>query len=335
MYEKLKSEPALIRLVSRLKNQGKKIVTYNGSFDLLHAGHLRSLKEAKKQGDVLIILLNSDKSVKIYKGPFRPIIPEDERALMLEALSCVDYVTLFDDITPMRILEHIRPDIHCNGSDWGKDCVEREVVERNRGRVHILQWSPGLSTTNLMKRIVELSGKNAPRAVFIDRDGTINNNQEGYIHKKEDFQFAHSAIPALQKLSRTDYNIIIISNQSGVGRGYYTKKDADKLFAWMKKELKKKKIRIDAVYCCPHHPNEKCECRKPKIGLLLKAAKDFGLSLSKSWMVGNEEKDVGAGREANIQTIKIGARLLRTSKIGPHHYAKNLLEAARIIVSNS
>ncbi len=335
MRGKLKGERALVALVQRLKRQGKTIVTYNGSFDLFHAGHMRSLQEAKKQGDVLIILLNSDKSVKLYKGPSRPIVSEEERAEMLEALFCVDYVTLFDDITPIRILENIRPDVHCNGSDWGRDCVEREAVERHGGRIHVLKWIPGRSTSSLLKRIREVSSTPDVKAVFLDRDDTINDNGKGYIHRKEDFRFLPSVIPSLRRLSMTDYKIIVISNQSGIGRGYYTKKDADALFAWLKKELKKQGVRVDAIYYCPHTAEDKCSCRKPEIGLLLRASKDFGLNLSKSWMVGDEEKDIRAGRLANAKTILIGGKMSRSAKLQPHHRASNMKEAVDIILSDT
>ena len=101
----------------------------NGSFDVLHVGHVRCLREAREQGDVLIAALNSDASIRSYKGKVRPIVPQEERAEMLAALSSVDYVVLFDDINPKPIIAEIRPDVHCNGADWGPGCIEREVVE--------------------------------------------------------------------------------------------------------------------------------------------------------------------------------------------------------------
>lgn len=335
MHGKLKNESALFALVKRLKRQGKTIVTINGSFDLLHAGHIRSLKEAKRQGDALVVLLNSDRSVKLYKGPSRPIVPEEERAEMLEALSCVDYVTLFDDITPIRILENIRPDVHCNGSDWGRDCVEREAVEKYGGRIHVLKWTSGRSTSSLLKRIQVASSTPDVKAVFLDRDGTINENRDGYIFKKKDIRFLPSVIPALRKLSKSDYKIIVVANQSGIGRGYYTKKQADALFAWLRKELKKQGVRVDAIYYCPHAAQEKCSCRKPEIGLFLKASQDFGLNLSKSWMVGNEEKDILAGRFANTKTVLVGGSMPRSAKIRPQRHASNMKEAVDIILSDT
>ena len=114
-----------VKLAQELKTQGKIVITYNGSFDILHAGHVRAIHEAKHKGDVLIILLNSDKSIRSYKGPNRPIIPEQDRAEMLAALEDVDHVVLFNEINPSNLLAQIKPNIHCKSPDWGKDWVER------------------------------------------------------------------------------------------------------------------------------------------------------------------------------------------------------------------
>ena len=152
---KLKSQKQIIEIVKGLKRKNKKIVTYNGSFDILHLGHIKSLQEAKKQGDILIVPLNSDKSIKAYKSPKRPIIPQAQRAQTLAALSCVDYVVIFNEVNPLKILDKIKPDIHCNGADYGENCIEKDVVEKNGGKIHILKWVPGLSTSKIIKKILD------------------------------------------------------------------------------------------------------------------------------------------------------------------------------------
>lgn len=153
---KLKNQKSIVEIVRKLKGQGKKIVTYNGSFDILHLGHIKSLQEAKKQGDILIVPLNSDKSIKVYKSPKRPIIPQAQRAQTLAALSCVDYVVIFNEVDPIKILGKIKPDIHCNGADYGKNCIEKDVVEKNGGKIHILKWLPGLSTSKIIQKILDV-----------------------------------------------------------------------------------------------------------------------------------------------------------------------------------
>jgi D-beta-D-heptose 7-phosphate kinase / D-beta-D-heptose 1-phosphate adenosyltransferase len=140
----------LAGLVARLRQSGKRIVTINGSFDLLHAGHLHILREASKQGDVLIVGLNSDSSVRAYKGPTRPILTQRDRAEMLLALRWVDFVHVFDELVPMPFLEETRPDVHVNGAEYGEECIEAATVTRLGGRLHIVERIAGLSTTELI-----------------------------------------------------------------------------------------------------------------------------------------------------------------------------------------
>lgn len=330
--DKLKTQKEIIQIVKKLKKQGKKTVALSGSFDILHSGHIKSLKEAKRQGDVLILLLNSDKSIKNYKGPNRPINPQKERIEVLSALEPIDYLVLFDEITPKEILTKIQPDIFCQGKDWGKNCVEREVVEKYGGKVYVLKWQKGLSTTQLIEKILAVYSKLSVKAVFLDRDGTINVNQPTYLHRIEDFKFIPKVIPALKKLSKTDYKIIILTNQSGISRGYFKEEDLKKLHNWLLKFLRKKGIKIEKIYYCPHHPEDNCFCRKPKIGMLLQAVKDFDISLNESWVIGDDERDVIMARNANIKSIKIGEAMPKDLKLKPNFYAKNLFEAVDIIL---
>jgi D-beta-D-heptose 7-phosphate kinase/D-beta-D-heptose 1-phosphate adenosyltransferase len=146
----------LAPLAKRLRAQGKRLVTLNGSFDLLHAGHLYILEEAKAQGDILIVGLNSDASVKRYKSKDRPIIPEAERAKMLSGLRCVDYVHVFDEDTPLAFLEEVKPEVHVNGSEYGADCIEAPLIKLHGGRIHIVEKIPGLSTSQILDRIQNL-----------------------------------------------------------------------------------------------------------------------------------------------------------------------------------
>lgn len=140
----------LAQLAATLRAKGKRIVTTNGSFDILHNGHLYILSEARQRGDVLIVGLNSDSSVKSYKGADRPIVTERRRAEMLLALRMVDYVHIFDESDPIAFLKEINPDVHVNGSEYGENCIESETVRRGGGVVHIVNRIPGLSTSGLV-----------------------------------------------------------------------------------------------------------------------------------------------------------------------------------------
>lgn len=141
---------ALAMLAATLRGKGKRIVTVNGSFDVLHNGHLYILNEARQRGDVLIVGLNSDASVRSYKGPNRPVVPERRRAEMLLALRMVDYVHIFEESDPIAFLKEVNPDVHVNGSEYGEQCIESETVRRAGGRLHIVDRIPGFSTTGVL-----------------------------------------------------------------------------------------------------------------------------------------------------------------------------------------
>ncbi|WP_213157220.1 adenylyltransferase/cytidyltransferase family protein [Parachlamydia sp. AcF125] len=142
--------------ISALRKTGKTIVTLNGSFDLLHAGHLQILFEASQMGDYLIVALNTDRSIQTYKNPLRPIIPLHYRIEMMAALEFVDAVTWFDETDPRNILSKIKPDVHVNGSEYGMDCIEAEVVKAHGGRIHIVDLVPGLSTSQIVQKIAAI-----------------------------------------------------------------------------------------------------------------------------------------------------------------------------------
>jgi|SRR3989339_51971 len=328
--KKIISQKQAALLLAKLKKNGKKIVALSGSFDLLHSGHVVSLSEAKKQGDVLVVLLNSDESIRKYKGANRPIVKQNYRAHLLGALEAVDFIVLFDDLNPKKILAKLQPNIYCNGKDWGKNCVEAPVIKKYGGKIHVLRWTPGLSTSAVIKSIIKMSEKPEQKAIFLDRDGTINLDKNGYTYKIADFKLAPTVLTALKRLSKTDYKIIIITNQSGLGRKYYTEKDLHKLHRFMWEKFTKAGIRLDHIYYCPHLPQNNCACRKPKPGMLLQAVKDFGISLHHSWLIGDDDKDVILGREANVKTIKIGKNT--KNQIKPLHTVKTLNQAADIIL---
>jgi D-glycero-beta-D-manno-heptose 1-phosphate adenylyltransferase len=142
--------------VAALRQQGKTIATLNGSFDLMHAGHLAIIFEASKVADILIVALNTDKSIQQYKSPSRPIIPLSYRLQMMAALGFVSYVTWFDETDPKQILSLIQPDVHVNGVEYGENCIEAEVVKRHGGRIHLVDRIPSLSTTEIINKIKSL-----------------------------------------------------------------------------------------------------------------------------------------------------------------------------------
>lgn len=139
--------------VAQIRKNGLSISTLNGSFDLLHAGHLYILFEASKTADILIVALNTDASIKRYKSPLQPFIPLPQRVQLMAALAFVDYVTWFDETDPRHILNQIKPDVHVNGAEYGENCIEAETVKLNGGKIHLVDRIPGLATSQIVKKI--------------------------------------------------------------------------------------------------------------------------------------------------------------------------------------
>jgi len=152
--EKLKEE------LDRLRKEGKKTIFTNGCFDILHVGHARYLQEAKKIGDILVVAINSDSSVRAIKGEKRPIIPEDERAEMVASLGSVDYVTIFHESTPLELIEYLQPHVIVKGGDWTEEkAVGRESVKKLGGTVVIVPEIRGASTSGIIEKITKIYSK--------------------------------------------------------------------------------------------------------------------------------------------------------------------------------
>jgi D-glycero-beta-D-manno-heptose 1-phosphate adenylyltransferase len=151
---KVVSQDELVRLTAQDKRHGRRVVFTNGCFDLLHPGHVRCLSQARALGDVLVVAVNSDASVRGNKGLGRPLVPQQDRAEVVAALSSVDYVAIFDEPTPRSLIARLLPDVLVKGADWGRyDIAGREEVEGAGGRVVSIDLAPGYSTTNLLEKI--------------------------------------------------------------------------------------------------------------------------------------------------------------------------------------
>jgi D-beta-D-heptose 7-phosphate kinase/D-beta-D-heptose 1-phosphate adenosyltransferase len=152
--DKLKTLDELVPLLRQARAEGQKVVFTNGCFDLLHRGHLHLLREAKALGNLLVVALNSDRSVKQLKGPSRPVMGEADRAELIASLAMVDYVLLFDDVDPCRLLRRLEPDILVKGGDYQIDTVVgAEIVERSGGTVAVIPFLQGFSTTEIIERM--------------------------------------------------------------------------------------------------------------------------------------------------------------------------------------
>jgi D-glycero-D-manno-heptose 1,7-bisphosphate phosphatase len=142
------------------------------------------------------------------------------------------------------------------------------------------------------------------KALFVDRDGVIN-VEKNYLHRQEDFEFIDGVFDALRHFQDNGFLLVVITNQSGIGRGYYGEDDFQKLTAWMIEEFARNGVKIAKVYHCPHTENEVCECRKPSPGMILAAKEEFDIDLASSWLIGDKESDVEAGQNAAVGTLVI------------------------------
>lgn len=146
----------IAEFVRNIQKSGKTVVATNGCFDILHVGHVRYLQKSKSFGDYLIVLLNSDKSVRLIKGEGRPINNENDRAELLTALNCVDYIVLFDEMSPRDLLDEIKPDVYTKGADYSMDNLpEADIMKKNGIKVEFIDFVPGKSTTSMINKIKE------------------------------------------------------------------------------------------------------------------------------------------------------------------------------------
>lgn len=170
------------------------------------------------------------------------------------------------------------------------------------------------------------------KAIFLDRDGVLNRDS-GYLYKIEDWQWLPGALAGLRLFKEAGYSLIVASNQSGIGRGYYSKDQLDSLENWLNNELQSVGCPIDAWYYCPHLPEAGCLCRKPLPGMLLKAAKDLNIDLPRSWMLGDKISDVEAGLAAGCRAGLIGPRIESALFARPDVFCwPNLLIAAKKVI---
>ena len=144
----------ITQLIKSLHNEGKTVVTTNGCFDIQHVGHVRYLQKTKSFADTLIVLLNSDKAVRSIKGPTRPINNENDRAEILCALSCVDYVVMFDEDSPRNLLDEMKPDVYTKGADYTMETLpEADIMRKNGTRVEFISFVEGKSTTRIINKV--------------------------------------------------------------------------------------------------------------------------------------------------------------------------------------
>ena len=331
-------------LTAKLAVLPRPLVMTNGVFDVLHRGHVSYLHRAAELGASLLIAVNSDASARMLgKGPDRPLNLADDRAYLLAGLESVDLITFFDARTPVELIQVVRPDIYVKGGDYDMEMLEETRVVRSWGGKSVaIPFVDGFSTTSLVNRIRRPQSA-LRKAAFLDRDGVINKDK-AYVHRWEDFEFVPGAIEGMRKLQDSGYTLVIVTNQSGLARGYYTEEEYLQLTEALRKHLASHGVQLTGIYHCPHHPKGTvpalsidCNCRKPSPGMLIQAASELCLSLPDSILIGDKPTDIEAARAAGV------GRAYLVQSENPEsgckdvpadgHYA-NLLECATVLIQN-
>lgn len=345
LTSKIYPRQRLSKILQPLRNK-KAIGLTNGTFDILHAGHVLYLENAKKQCDILVVSINTDLSVRKYKDPQRPIISELDRASIIAALESVDYVTFHSERHMQTTLETLKPNYYIKGGDYKEDqLTSKDILKKWGGKVIILPFVKGKSTSAIIEKIqnayttISLPQQKRlkkAKAVILDRDGVINEEIE-YLYEPEKFRFLEGVLAGLKKMQEMEFQIVIATIQAGIGLGYFTKEDFFRVNKTMLKGFHEHGIVVSKIYFCPHSVSEKCICRKPEIGLIKRAQKDLNLDLDQSWVIGDRTRDIEAGRRAGCRTILVESGYRDKDEefiTKPDFIVHNLVEASEIIKKN-
>jgi D-glycero-D-manno-heptose 1,7-bisphosphate phosphatase len=322
----LKSELDLKKTISKLRNNKKIIGAMSGGYDLLHKGHQNAILFSSEQVDSLFVLVNSDSSIKKYKGETRPINSERNRLEELNSFNENNYYILFDELTPNNLLEIIKPNKYFISPEWSSSPVEMLVLNKLNTEVIKHPHLKKFSTSNLINSNTDFKG-----AIFLDRDGTINFDY-GYIKNVENIKISKENFKGLENLNNLNFNIFIITNQSGVSKGLITKKEFEIVNNEILKLISKNSGRIDKTYVDFSDSRNPSKFRKPNIGMVEKAASEFKISLAKSWVVGDKDTDILLGKLCNMKTIYIENKMYKYNSIlKPDFTCNDLLQASKII----
>ena len=314
ILSKILSMDQMDEWVAQERAAGRRIGFTCGSFDLLHAGHVQYLGAARELCDRLMVAVNSDASVSRYKNPLRPIVPERERMYVVAGLAAVDVVTLMEEDRPLSLLLRWKPDLYSKGGDYAEDSLRSgDAVKEYGGKVAVVKSGFPTSSSKLIERIGVLSGHAAPDnavgrgfrgLVLLDRDGTLIRNVP-FLHDPAKVEILPGVIDGLLKLQAAGLRLAIVTNQQGIGLGYYTAQDFIAVNQRLLRELGARGVRISKIYFCPHSLGEQCSCRKPATGMITRAMRDFDAAPERTFLAGDSDDDMQAGADAGCHTVRV------------------------------
>lgn len=345
MVEQAFARDAVFNEIEKIRT-GKTIGYTSGVFDILHAGHVDYLEQAKSHCDILVVGVNSDSSVKQYKDPGRPIIDERERAKVVSALSVVDYVFIFNERNNQTNISILKPDRYIKAGDYDKaSLTSAPLIEAYGGSVVLIPVQYQTSTSDIIDRVisrygaqeckVSVSGEKKP-AVFLDRDGTINTFSE-YLHEPDKFSFLPGALEGLKRLKEAGYWLIIVTNQPGIGMGYFAVEDFFSVNKAMLAGCAGAGVLIDKIYFSPDTRASGSPYRKPATGMIDRACRELPIDMVKSVVIGDSTGDVQLAKNVGLRSILVttgNAGKDALHNVQPDATVSNLIEAAEVILSD-
>lgn len=342
--EKITTREELASKVKAWREEGKIVGFTSGAFDIVHAGHVDYLEKAKEKCDILIVGVNTDESVRAYKGQTRPIVPEDERLQTIAGLASVDYVFLFSERRNRANIEALKPSLYIKAGDYTPDeLTSADTVSQFGGKTVIIPLTKQVSTTTIIKKMTKVDAgpgadndvrqastesRQQQKAVIVDRDGTINVDIE-YLHEPEKLVLLPNAGEGLQKFQTLGYKIVVISLQSGIGLGYFTKEDFFETNRAMFRQLEPYKVIIDKIYFATN--SKTVDGANPKKALIERARDELDLDLAQCIAIGDKTSDLAPAAALGAKTIgvKTGKALQDSAEdVAPNYMAQDLLDAA-------
>jgi rfaE bifunctional protein nucleotidyltransferase chain/domain len=327
---KVLSHPEVDEWIRAERAAGRHIGFTCGSFDLLHAGHAQYLAKARASCDRLLVAVNSDASVRRYKSALRPINPERERMYLVAALAAVDAVTILDDDRPLALLLRWKPDLYIKGGDYKSSSLRSAAaVEEYGGRVLLIPSDFATSTSALLDRIVAISNYAPPASVaakpvrgvvLLDRDGTLIRDVP-FLHDPAQVELLPGVGEGLAALQAAGFTLAIVTNQQGIGLGYYTTQQFIAVNQQLFRALGPYGVRISKIYYCPHNAAEQCACRKPGSGMVKRALCDFEVPAERTFLIGDTAGDIAAGKAAGCRTIHLGEPAGEAADYSAHDFA--------------
>ena len=278
-----------------------------GAFDVMHAGHAQYLEEARALCDRLLVAVNSDESIQRYKNPLRPVNCWKERAFVVASMASCDRVTVLDEDRPLSLILRWKPDLYIKGGDYSS-LRSSSAVEAYGGRTVVIPTRFDVSTTAIFERINALAVHALPAStptprglVLFDRDGTLVKDAR---FDPSQVELLPGVVEGLRMLE--GFRLCIVTNQQGIGLGYFGYRDFVDGNGKLLKTLGKAGIAISRIYFCPHSMGDRCECRKPAPGMILRAMREQQVPPGHCFMVGDSMQDMKAAQAAGCHGLQVG-----------------------------